>query len=297
MKQLFSNAKKILVIVGIVLLCNGCKSDNMEDINIITTNYPNEYIVEKLYGEHSTITPVYPDGVDISSYELTEKQEKDFANSGLFVYTGLIDRERELAITLLDYNENLKIIDSSYVLENDYDTEELWVDPSFMLMMSQNVRLGLEEYIENTILEDEIEKNYENLQLELSELDADIRLAIENAPYKTIVAADSSYLFLEKYGLKVYLLNDDTSQKDLSEITNLIENGDITKIFTYKDTEVSSAVQNIINTYADRVSYAYYNHLALLTEEQRQTNSDYITLMNQNLDTLNEELYHGTETT
>lgn len=33
----------------------------------------------------------------------------------------------------------------------------------------------------------------------------------------------------------------------------------------------------------------------LLTEEARKSNSDYVTLMNQNLDTLKEELYHGTQ--
>ena len=38
-----------------------------------------------------------------------------------------------------------------------------------------------------------------NLKITVSELDANIRLAVENAPYKTIVTSNS-YKFLEKYG-------------------------------------------------------------------------------------------------
>lgn len=288
---------KFILLGGLITLCCGCKSDTMEDIEIITTNYPNEYIIEKLYGDHATISSIYPDGVDPDTYELTDKQLQDFAKKDLFIYTGLIDRERALAIKLLDYNSDLKIIDSSYVLENDYDTDQLWNDPSFMLMMCQNVRISLQEYLENTLLKDEVEKNYEDLKVEISELDADIRLTVENAPYKTIVAADNAYRFLEKYGVTVYLLNDDTSQKDLADINTLIANGSITKIFTYEKNDVSANVQNIINQYPNQVSYAYFEPINILTDEQREAKFDYITLMDHNLDTLNEELYHGVETT
>ena len=282
---------------GLLLLSCGCKQDDMEDISIVTSNYPNEYIIERLYGEHASSSSIYPDGVDPKAYELTTKQKQDFAKADLFIYTGLVDSERELTIELLDYNKDMKIIDSSYVLENDYGADELWSDPSFMLMMSQNVRIGLKEYVENTYLKQEIDENYEDLKVDISELEADIRLAVENAPYKTIVAADKAYKFLEKYGLTVYILDDETSDKDLAEINALIEAGSITKIFTYEDNDISKNVQNIINTYPNALTYAYYNRFTVISDEQRDTNSDYITLSNQNLDTLKEEIYHGTETT
>ena len=288
---------KFILLGGLITLCCGCKSDTMEDIEIITTNYPNEYIIEKLYGDHATISSIYPDGVDPDTYELTDKQLQDFAKKDLFIYTGLIDRERDLAIKLLDYNSDLKIIDSSYVLENDYDTDQLWNDPSFMLMMCQNVRISLQEYLENTLLKDEVEKNYEDLKVEISELDADIRLTVENAPYKTIVAADNAFRFLEKYGVTVYLLNDDTSEKDLVTIQDLIESGAITKIFTYEDNEITSNVQNIINQYPNQVSYQYFEKITILSDSERESKLYYLILMNRNLDALREELYHGTETT
>ena len=294
MKRSVKKLGKIaLLSVAILFTTTGCKSDDMEDIEIVTTNYPNEYIIERLYGDHAKVSNIYPDGIDVSDYKFTNKQKRDFASKDLFIYTGLIDRERSLAVDLLDYNKDLKIIDSSYVLDNDYDMEEVWLDPSFMLMMSQNVRLGLKEYIENNYLKEEIDKNYEELKVDISELDADIRLTVESAPYKTIVATDNNYKFLEKYGVKVYILNDDTSEKDLVEIENLIENGSITKIFSYEDIKNTNNVQNLINTYPNNLEIINSNRIIVLDDEQRETETDYITLMNQNLDNIREELYHS----
>ncbi len=294
MKRKNKNIFKVLILTLAIILCTtGCKRDDMENISIITTNYPNEYIINKLYGKHAKIESIYPDGVNVNSYKFTTKQLKDFANKDLFIYTGLIKRERNLAVDLLDYNNNLKIIDSSYVLDNDYEMTEVWIDPSFMLMMSQNVRIGLKELIENTYLKNEIDKNYEELKVDISEVDANIRLAVENANYKTIVATDNNYKFLEKYGIKVYILNNNTTEKDLVEIDDLIDSGDITKIFTYEDEKPNTNVQNMINKYPNNLKTISFKHIVVLTDEQRKTDTDYITLMNQNLDVLKEELYHS----
>ena len=36
---------QIIICLGLVLTTCACRRDNMEDISIITTNYPNEYII------------------------------------------------------------------------------------------------------------------------------------------------------------------------------------------------------------------------------------------------------------
>ena len=106
MKRSVKNLGKIAFLgIAILLSATGCKSDDMEDIEIITTNYPNEYIIERLYGDHAKVKNIYPDGVDVNDYEFTNKQKRDFASKDLFIYTGLLDRERNLAVDLLDYNE------------------------------------------------------------------------------------------------------------------------------------------------------------------------------------------------
>ncbi len=78
-------------------------------------------------------------------------------------------------------------------------------------MMSQNIKNGLEEYITNSYLKKEIDDRYKELQVTLSELDAEIKLTAENATYKTIVVSNDTLKFLEKYGFTVYSLDDRNS--------------------------------------------------------------------------------------
>ena len=71
--------KFILIMMLLPLFTTGCfKWDNMEDINIITTVYPIEYVVNFIYGDNSTVTSVYPKSVNVLEYQLTDKQIKDF---------------------------------------------------------------------------------------------------------------------------------------------------------------------------------------------------------------------------
>lgn len=76
----------IILLLTVSFLVTGCSSDSMDNIDIIVTNYPNEYITKKLYGNHSTITSIYPDGVDINTYKISNKQKKDYARKDLFIY-------------------------------------------------------------------------------------------------------------------------------------------------------------------------------------------------------------------
>ena len=208
--------KKYLLIITILVVsifACGCKQDEMDDISIVVTNYPNEFITKKLYGKHSNITSIYPDGVDINNYKVSKKQKLQYSNRDLFIYNGKLEKESNLAFDLLDLNQDLKIIDTAYVLETDYSPEELWLNPSSLLMMAQNVRLGLEEYTSSVYLKKDINKAYEKLKIQLSELDADYRIAVENTNNKVIVVSNSALKYLEKFGLEVVCIDNDASNK------------------------------------------------------------------------------------
>lgn len=278
-----------LFLVGL-FVTTGCKQDNMEDINIVVTNYPNEYVTEKLYGKHSSITSVYPDGVDINNYKINSKQKNDFSKNDLFIYNGRIEKESNLAFDLLDLNQDLKIIDTAYVLETDYSPEELWLNPSSLLMMAQNVRLGLEEYATSTYIEKEIDEAYEKLKVQLSELDADYRVAVENTNNKTIVVANSALKYLEKFGLEVICIDSDASDKTISDASKLMKNGTISYIYTFKGDEVSDNVKDLLDSYSD-VKKQELHKLDNLSDSDRSNGKDYLSIMNDNLDLLKQELY------
>lgn len=280
----------LLIILIIPFIVGGCRDDSMDNIEILVTNYPNEYIVKELYGSHSTISSVYPDGVDINNYKISKKQKRDYATYDLFVYNGLIEKERKLALDLLAINPDLRIIDTAYVLETEYSPEELWLNPSSLLMMSQNVRLSLSEYASSAYLKKDINDNYDRLKIELSELDADYRLASESTDNKTIIVADSALKYLEKFGLNVICIDDDATQKTMTDAYNLLDNGSISYIFQFKGSNLSNNAQDILNNYSG-IKTIELHKLDVITDEERSEKENYISIMGDNLEDIKKELY------
>ena len=280
----------IILLLPIIILGGGCSNDSMDNIEIIVTNYPNEYIVKKLYDKHAVISSIYPDGVDTNNYIISKKQKLDYSKTDLLVYNGLLEKERNLAVDLLEINPDLKIIDTAYVLETDYSPEELWLNPSSLLMMSQNVRLALDEYISSTYLIKEVDQAYEELKIELSELDAEYRVAADSTDNKTIIVANSALKYLEKFGLNVICLDSDASQKTLSDAEELLSNKSNSYIIMFKGQELNDNVNNLLDKYPD-VSKLELHKLDNITDNERSNKENYTTIMRDNLELIKKELY------
>ena len=274
------------------ILTSGClKRDNLENIEIYTTSYPIEYITNRLYGEHSTVKSIYPDGVIIDSYELTDKQIKDYSNSSLFIFNGLAPEKKYVA-PMFEHNKKIKIIDTTLSMDYENYIEELWLNPSNFLMLAQNIKIGFNEYINNHYLKNDIDEKYEELKVEVSNLDAKIKLMVESSTDKTIVVSDDLFKFLEdKYGLTVISLeeNDNLTDKTKADVINLINSGKISYIFTTQNKEINNTVNEIKEQ--TNVELVELKTVANLTEEERKNKDDYFTLMNYNLELLKQELY------
>ncbi len=280
----------ITILCILVLTCTGCKQDDMEDIDVVVTNYPNEYITSKLYGDHANIESIYPDGVSIDSFKVTNKKKDDYAKSGLFIYNGLIKKERNLALDLLDRNGDLKIIDTAYSLDETESEEELWLNPSELLMMAKNIELGLNEYVTSTYLKKEIDKNYESLKVTLSELDADYREAVNDTDDKEIVVNSEKLKFLEKFGMTVYVIDDEASDKTIAEVSDLMQKEKISYIYNFKDDTLSNNSKNLLSKY-NNVKEVSLHKIDNLTDNERESGKTYVSLMKDNLTLLKQEMY------
>lgn len=282
----------LLLTTVILLTTNGClKRDNLENIDIYTTSYPIEYITNRLYGEHSNVLSIYPDGIIIDQYELTDKQIKDYSNASLFIFNGLAT-EKDYVAPMFEYNKKIKIIDTTLSMDYENYIEELWLNPSNFLMLAQNIKIGFNEYINNHYLKNDIEENYDALKVEVSNLDAKIKLMVESSTNKTIVVADDLFKFLEnKYGLTVISLeeNDNLTDKTKADVIDLITSGQISYIFTTQNREVNDTVNEIKNL--TNVELVELKTITNLTEEERKNKDDYFTLMNYNIELLKQELY------
>lgn len=277
-------------------MVTGCnvKKDNMEGITIYTTIYPIRYLIDSLYGDNSTIYSIYPAGVDTNEFELSDKKLEEYANTDLFVFNSL-DRDRDFAVKMINKNKNLKVIDVSLGMTYDYDIAELWFNPYNYLMMAQNTKSGLLEYVTNPYLISNdnntgIEDKYEILKYNLSRLDADMKENILEATYNTIVVDNDMFKVLSKYGLNVISLeeNDNLTDTTINEVKKLINNGSIKYIYSSKE-ETNETAKELIDNYG--LELVTLNTMETIDGGVTNSNEDYITIMNSNLDLLKKELY------
>ena len=285
----------LLILITIILL-PGCtiKKDSMEDIDIYTTIYPIKYLISSLYGDNSTIYSIYPSGVNPNDFELSEKKLEEYSKTDLFVFNSL-DHDRDYAVNMINKNKNLKVIDVSLGMTYINDIAELWLNPYNYLMMAQNTKNGLLEYITNPYLisnDDKtgIEDKYEELKYNLSRLDADMKEDISLAKYKTIVVDNDMFKFLEKYNLTVISLeeNDNLTETTINEVKKMINNSQIKYIYSTNN-ETNNTCKNLIDNH--NLELITLNTMQSIDGGITNSNENYITVMHNNLDLLNKELY------
>ena len=287
---------KLFMLLISIFLLSGCNitKDSMEDIEVYTTIYPIKYLIDSLYGTNSTIYSIYPSGVNPEEFKLSDKKLEEYSKTDLFVFNSL-DRDREYAVKMINNNKNLKVIDVSMGMTYENNITELWLNPYNYLMMAENTKNGLLEYVDNPYLISNsdgtgIENRYDELKYNLSRLDADIKEAISLAPNKTIVVDNDMFKYLEKYNLNVISLedNDNLNENIIYEVKKLIRNGNIKYIYSSSE-ETNSVCKSLIDEYG--VSLLTLNTMESIDGGITNSNENYITIMNNNLDLLNKELY------
>ena len=285
------NLLKLSLLMVICLGVCGCniESSDMEDINIYTTTYPINYLIGTLYGEHSKVYSIYPTGVKLEEYELSDRKLEEYSNSDLFVFNSS-DKDRDYAVKMINKNKNLKVIDVATGIEVNNSTVELWLNPYNYLMMAENIKDGLSKYINNPYLVEEIDDKYEELEYDISKLDADLTESIDSANYKTIVVDNDLFKFLEKYGLKVISLedNENLSVNTVNEVKKLIQDKQIKYIYITSD-KVSNTISELVKN--NGVETVFINTMHSIDGGITNTNDDYFSVMTNNINLIKKELY------
>lgn len=277
--------------LGIVMLClTGCiKKDNYENISIYTTVYPVTYITKYLYDDYAEINSIYPNGVDADTYEISNKKLNDFSKGDLFIYNGL-SSEKDIAAELLNKNKKMDIIDVSQGLEVKSDISELWLSPANFLMMMTNIKNNLKEYITNKSILDSIDKNYDNLKVQISEIDAELSLMADNASNKKIIVANNAFKFLEKYGFEVISVSaeDENSNTNISRAKKYFSAKENTYLFMLDNTAENETIKSLKDGGATEQVVA---RLLTLSEENSKNGTDYISYIKDILDIIKKEIY------
>lgn len=283
--------KRLLLVIVISVFMTGCfKRDDLEGVDVYTTVYPVQYVTEQLYGYNSNVKSIYPAEENPDQYTLNDKQIEEYSKGAIFVYNGL-SNEKGFARDLLNKNKKLKIIDVSQGLEYSHSVEELWLNPRDYLMLAHNIKNGLEEYINNKYIIEEINKNYENLKVLISSYDAELETAPDNAKDKNILIASDTLSFLSKYGFVV--TNVDESNGEISSTVKqkakkLVGDKTVKYVYMLDNQEESNFVKELLNAGATK---KILRSMTVLTEEDIRNGATYKTMMRDNIEELKKEIY------
>ena len=191
---------------------------------------------------------------------------------------------------MINNNSKLKVIDVSTGMSYTNDVKELWLNPYNYLMLAENIEAGLSEYINNPYLVEEIKDNFEKLEFDVSKIDADLTELVKNANYNTIVVDSDMFKYLEKYGLKVISLEDNSnySLNTLEEVKKLIKDNKIKYIYSTNE-ESNSIVKDLIKNVGGEL--LVINDMYSVDGNISNSNDNYLTVMKNNISLFEKELY------
>lgn len=296
-----------LIIMGTI--ATGCsssssESENNADKTIYTTIYPIQYAVERIGGEAVQAKTIYPPGVDAHTYEPSSKEMTAIAEGDAFIYLGAgMEAFAETAAAALD-SQDVEMVEVGKHQEL-FHTEEkqteheshnhgdhnphLWLDPLRMISMS--------DYIKDVLIDLNPEnkelfiKNFNTLKKDLIALDEQFIETLQPKENKEILISHAAYGYWEeRYGVEQIAVSglsssDEPSQKELTEIIDMASNHNLNYIIFEQNS--SDHVSKIIQEQIDAKAL-YIHNLSVLTESDMEDNADYLSLMNHNLEVLDQ---------
>ncbi|MBC1473811.1 zinc ABC transporter substrate-binding protein [Listeria grandensis] len=307
--------KKIAILLSSILLVSifmvGCgnsdaQTKNKDKLTVYTTVYPLQYLAAQIGGNYVDAHSVYPAGSDAHSFDPSQKDMMNIADSDLFFYIGLgmegfVDKAKQSL-----KNENVKFAVTTDGLtlpatahdeDEDHDHEEdedghdhgdvnphVWLDPNYMVTMAGVVKDNLSKELPEQ--KATFEKNYEQVVSQLKTLNSDYKTMAASAKHKDFVTAHAAYGYWEnEYGLKQIPIagistSDEPSQKKLTTIVNTIKKDNIPYILLEQNTnsKIADVIQKETNTKTMKL-----HNLETLTQKDMDANRDYMSIMKDNL--------------
>lgn len=305
-----------ILIMMITVIIIGCSPSNSNtdadaDLKIYTSVYPIQYAIERIGGESVETESVYPPGVDAHTYEPSSRDITSIAEGDAFIFLGAgmegfaetaadALKSQEVALIELGANEALfhDAKDGDEEHNHHHQGEDghhhdhnphIWLDPLRMIDMAGIIKGKLIEL--NPDNTEQYNRNFKGLKDDLLELDKKYRDTLNAKENKKVVVSHAAYGYWEeRYGLEQIAIrglssNDEPSQKELIAIIDQAKDYNLDYILFEQNS--SDHVSEIIQEQIGAKSLELHN-LAVLTESDLKNGDDYVSLMKENLNVLDQ---------
>ena len=303
MKKFSAVALGVAVLLGAAACGSGVAAN--DKVSIIASNYPFEFVVDRIVGDKAEVTTLVPPGVEAHDYELTPKQVAAINAADLVVFQSGMTSAIDDAVSA-STNENILDTASTVTLlpidrdeEADHDHDEadghdhdhgnydphIWLDPNNLKQVADAV---LERLIEiDAQNADYYKENARLLVSDLSELDDDFKAGLANCERTEFVTSHAAFGYLaHAYDLRQLAISGVTPESSpsparMADIQFLAKEYGITTIFT--ETLASPALSETLARDLGLVTDVL-DPIEGLSAQSR--GNDYLEIMRANLDAL-----------
>lgn len=264
--------------------CGSTATSTDEVPTVVASFYPLAFVAEWVGGPDVQVVGLTPPGVESHDLELTPRQVGDIASADLVVYQKgfqpAVDEavEQNASGTELDITEVASLDD----LTGD---PHVWLDPTRFAAITQEVADAVGDVAPAKA--DAIQGRADELVGELTALDEEFRAGLANCERQVVVTTHEAFGYLgDRYGLDFVGISGpegdaEVSPARLREVQDVIENGNVTTVFTERlvSPEVADTLAADLGT-----TTAILDPIEGLTEDTE--GEDYLTLMRANLGAL-----------
>lgn len=327
MRKIFLVVISVLMSIGLLSGCD-IKSDvgtkNEKPLRIVTTIFPEYDWVREVLGDKfqdADVTMLIDNGVDLHSYQPTADDIIKISNCDLFIYVGGesdewvedvledADNENMVALSLLnvlgedaveeEMVEGMEEEDHDHEEEEEHEhefDEHVWLSLKNAAVFCEVISEEL-AYIDpdNGDIYRENAKNYIE---QLNKLDKEYENTVSNASKKTVLFGDRfpfRYL-VNDYGIEYYAAfsgcsaESEASFETVAFLANKVNELGLNYVLTIENSNQSIAQTIIENTEEKNQQTLILNSMQSLTKEDADNGKTYLSIMEDNLNTLRDVL-------
>ncbi len=309
--------KKRLIIILVLAIFSCCLTGcSNQRATITTTIYPVKYIIEQLAGDRVDIEYISSDDF-IQRATMVDNHNEILENTTLFIYIGELEPYMDLYENdIMDYDfqiinlANLSAINKfkryttgsvngiTVTTESEYYNSDLfdmvdmydkdpfiWLDPIAMASMASTIKDWLQSYYpEDSLI---FENNFKNLQATLVRMDAEYQ-SLKNLNVKLVTVGCTFGNWQKPYNVQLYPLIMSKygvlpTADQLEVIKKSIKDNDVKYIV--RDETLPEDMQQLYEQVRDELSLEEISlsSISKLSETDIEKNKDYITIMYDNL--------------
>jgi zinc transport system substrate-binding protein len=210
--------------MGVLLAGCGSSAPPLQRPVVIVSVLPQAYFVERLAGDLVDIEVMIPPGASPSSYEPSIGQLRAMSEASLYVKVGHPNFPFELAWLdkLLSERSDLVVVDCAGDLQEANEDPHIWLSPGCVRAIAPKISGALADFLPER--RHDLERNLENLLVEVDELDAEIHARLDRYAGREILVFHPAWsYFTREYGLKQVAIENDHKEPSSHELNDLIK--------------------------------------------------------------------------